>query len=224
MLERVDRLEEQLVALVLVLGHLAREVGHARAGDDVLVEDELVAVLGEQRARGLLHAHADHGLAELLELGDQGREVRVAGQDGKGVDVVAREAHLHRVDRQADVRRVLARVGAVGNLDQLDAQLVQGRDRVVEALPVTIGAFGDDAPLVDQALEDTLHVGTGAGLLMAVALAPAGAQRQVLVVDEHRHRTLLCINTHSFKLISCACCACPCPLRERRKTHSSPRA
>ena len=44
----------------------------------VLVEDELVAVAGQQVGGRVLHAEADDVLAVLLELGDQGREVGVA--------------------------------------------------------------------------------------------------------------------------------------------------
>ena len=189
-LQRVDGLEEQLVALVAVLGHLGGVVGDAAGALDVLVEDELVADLGQKRARGFLHAHADHRLAELLELGDERREVRVAGEDGEGVDVVLREADLHRVHGKADVGRVLAGEGAVGDLYELDAELVQGRHGVGEALPVAVGALGRDAALVDEALEDELDVGQRARLLVAVAIAPAGAEREVLEVDEHRDGAL----------------------------------
>ncbi len=54
------------------------------------------------------HPQADDVLAVLLELGDQRREVAVAGDDDEGVDVVLRVGQVHRVDAQADVGRVLA--------------------------------------------------------------------------------------------------------------------
>ena len=189
-LQRVDGLKEQLVAVLLLARHLALEVRDAGSAGDVLVEDELVADLREQAARGLLHAHADDGLAKLLELGDERREVRVAGEDGKGVDVVLGEADLHRVHGKADVGRVLAGVGAVRDLYELDAQLVEGRDGVREALPVAVGALRGDAALVDEALEDELDVGERAGLLVAATVAPPGAQGEVLKVDEHRDGAL----------------------------------
>ena len=190
MLQRVDRLEQKLVARELLLGHAALVGGNAARRDDVLVEDELVADLREQGARRLAHAHANHGLVKLAQLRNERREVRVAREDREGVDVVLRQAHLDRIDGQTDVGRVLARVGAVRDLDELDAQLVQGRHRVIEALPVTVGALGDDAPLVDETLEDTLDVGCRAQILMSVLPATARADTQVLIVDEHRDGAL----------------------------------
>ena len=153
-------------------------------------EDVYTHLEADRDLHRLLHAHADDRLAKLLELGDERGEVRVAGEDGKGVDVVLREANLHRVHGKADVGRVLAGVGAVRDLYELDAQLVEGRDGVREALPVAVGALRGDAALVDEALEDELDVGERAGLLVAATVAPPGAQGEVLKVDEHRDGAL----------------------------------
>jgi hypothetical protein len=73
-------------------------VGGAGRGADVLVVDELVAVGGEQVARRVLHPDADDGLAVLLELAHERREVAVARDDDEGVDVLLGVGELHRVD------------------------------------------------------------------------------------------------------------------------------
>ena len=104
--------------------------------------------------------------------------------------MVLGETHLHRVYGETDVCGVLARIGAVGNLDQLDAQLVHRRHCLIKALPVAIGALHDDAPLLDKALEDALYVWRGAWFLMATTVALASAKSKILVVDEHGNRAL----------------------------------
>ena len=74
-----DRVHEQREALLQLLGrardHRHRPLLHP---DEVLVEDELVAVLDEQVGGRVLDPEPDHVLVVLLELADEGREVRVA--------------------------------------------------------------------------------------------------------------------------------------------------
>ena len=74
----------------------------------VLVVDELVAVVAQQVGRRFLHSQADDVLAQLLELGHQRREIAVAGQDREGVDVLLGIGKVDGIDAQADVGRVLA--------------------------------------------------------------------------------------------------------------------
>ena len=75
----------------------------------------------------MLHADADHVLAVLAQLGHQRREVGVAGDDDEGVDVRLGVAQVERVDHQADVGRVLARLAHVRDFDQLERRLMHRR-------------------------------------------------------------------------------------------------
>src|SRR5205085_75212 len=151
--QRLDRVDQQLEDLGLLLVLEGDGGRFLRAAHQVLVEDELVAVVDQQIARGVLHADADDVLVVLLQLGDERGEVGVAGGDDEEVDVLLGPAHVHGVDGHADVRGVLAGVGAAGNLDQLDGRLVQLALVVGELVPVAVGAFDDDFAFLQQALE-----------------------------------------------------------------------
>jgi HemK-like putative methylase len=95
------------------------------AAHEVVVVDELVAVLHEQVAGGVLHAQRDDPLVVLAQLAHQRREVRVARDDHEQVDVVLGVAEVQRVYDEADVGGVLARDRHVGDLDELEGRLVQ---------------------------------------------------------------------------------------------------
>ena len=144
---------------------------------EVLVVDELVAVVAEQLGGRALHPQADDVLAVLLELGDQRREVGVARDDDEGVDVGLAPGQVHRVDDQADVGRVLAGLAPLGDLDQLDGRLVERGRVVLVAAPVGVGLLDDELALLDQPFEDLLDVELG----LALVLEPHG---EVFQVDE----------------------------------------
>ena len=95
----------------------------------------------------MLHAHADHMLGVLAQLGDQRRKVRITGDDHEGVDVRLGVAQVQRVHHHADVGRVLARLAHMRDLDQLEVGLVHGALEAAVALPVAIGLLDDDAAL-----------------------------------------------------------------------------
>src|SRR6185437_5929521 len=76
--------------------------------DQIVVEDELVAVGDEQVGGGILYAAADHTLVVLAELAYQRGEVGVAADDHKGVYVRLGVAQVERIHDHADVCRVLA--------------------------------------------------------------------------------------------------------------------
>ena len=70
--------DQEREGLALHLGRLGVEVGDLGVHPfEVLVVDELVAVVAQQVGRGLDHAQADDVLAEFLQLGYQRREVGV---------------------------------------------------------------------------------------------------------------------------------------------------
>src|SRR5215475_2192216 len=116
-------------------------------------------------------------------------------------------AQIQRVDHQADVRRVLARLTHVGNLDQLERRLMHaGFERLV-ALPVTVRLLNNNAALQQQPLQHLLHVELG-------VLGVAHAQREVLEIAEQRHILNL--------RLSCHACS-PCSLWLQYRHHRRPR-
>src|ERR1051326_6929746 len=76
--QRLDRVDQKLehLGLLLVLERHRRRLRHA--AHEVLVEDELVAVVDQQGARGVLHPDADDVLVVLLQLRDERGEIGVA--------------------------------------------------------------------------------------------------------------------------------------------------
>src|SRR5262245_15641684 len=90
-LQRGNGLHEQREGLLLHLGQAARGL-HRRAAAaggprEVVVQDELVAVVDEQPAAAVLHADADDVLVVLAQLAHQRGEVAVAAHQREGVDV-----------------------------------------------------------------------------------------------------------------------------------------
>jgi len=146
----------------------------------VVVENEFVAVGDQEVGGGVLHAHANHLLGVLAQLGDQGRKVRVAADDDEGVDVALGVAEVQRVHHQADVGRVLARLAHMRNLDQLEVGLVHGGLEALVAVPVAVGFLDDDATLEQQALQYRLDV-------EFFVVCVAHAEGDVLEVAEQRH-------------------------------------
>jgi hypothetical protein len=123
----------------------------------VVVEDELVARGGEQVRSRVLHSDPDHDLVVLAQLRDTGREIRIAAQDGEGVDVRLGVAQVERVHHHANVGRVLARLAHVGNLDHLEGGLVHGALEIA-AVPVAVRLLDHDAALEQQTLQHAADV------------------------------------------------------------------
>src|SRR5690348_4866478 len=93
--ERLQRFHDEVEGLLLLVLARGRRLAalFRRAAlllvraDEIVVIDELVAVSDEQIRARVLHADADHGFRVLAQLGNQGREVRVAADDDESVDV-----------------------------------------------------------------------------------------------------------------------------------------
>ena len=137
----------------------------------------LVAVLDEQIARRLANADADDVLAVLLELDDEAREVGVAREQNERADLGAREHELERVDREADVGRVLLRRPVGRREDQVDRRFGERHDVLRIAAPIGVGALDRDLALDDLRREEA------AQLLSEVGADP---HRDVVEVDEER--------------------------------------
>ena len=120
------------------------------AAGDVLVGDELGAVLLHHLAGERAAADDEHLLVVLLQLLDERDEVAVAADDDEGVDVVVGERHLERVEGEVDVGAVLVAAGRHDALDEAHGVLRHRAAVVAGALPVAVGDLGDDfAALLD---------------------------------------------------------------------------
>src|SRR5262249_5315694 len=146
--------QQQPEHLLFRLRQLSGQPGDADgAAVQVVVVDELVAVVPQQVGRGLGQPEADDVLAQLLQLRHKRGEVAVAGDDDEGVDVVLGVRQVHGVHAQADVGRVFAGLTAARDLNQLDGRLVQRRGVLGEPAPIGVGLFDDDLALLDEALD-----------------------------------------------------------------------
>src|SRR6185436_20137141 len=115
----------------------------AAAADEVLVGDELVAVLLHREAGELASTDHDHLAAVLFQLFDQRDEVAVAADDDEGGDVVV-------VERHRDVGAVLVTAWRHVALHHADGVLREDTAVIARALPVAVGDLGDDlAALLD---------------------------------------------------------------------------
>ena len=158
-LQRIDRLEQELVALMLLRRHFVLVIGDAFLRQNIFIEDKFVAYFHQQRAGNGLCADTDNRLAKFLELGHERRKIGIARKYGKGIDMFFGQTHLHRIYSKANVGRILAGGRAIGNLDELDSQLVQGGDIVLKTLPIAVGALHGDAAFVHETVDHRAHVG-----------------------------------------------------------------
>jgi hypothetical protein len=156
----------------------ARRRGAAGA-HEVLVGDELVAVLLHHEAGELAAADDEHLLVVLLQLLDERDEVAVAADDDEGVDVVVGERHLEGVEGQVDVGAVLVAARREVALHHADRVLREQPAVVAGALPVAVGDLGDDLAAFLDAVEDGADV---------EGLAEGGlhADLDVVEIDEDR--------------------------------------
>jgi hypothetical protein len=186
-LQGQHRVHQQAETLLQLAGHVG---DHGQrlllAADEVFIEDELVAVLDEQVRGGVLHTQADHVFVVLLELAHQRRKVGVARRDHEAVDVFLLEGHVHRVDDQPDVGRVLAADRLLRDLDQLDGRLVEAALVVRVAAPVGISPLDQQLALVEQALQHQVDIE-----LWIVSIAHADGD--VLEIDEEGEPLLVLV-------------------------------
>ena len=130
----------------------------AAAADQVLVGDELVAVLLHHEAGELPAADDEDLLVVLLQLLDQRDEVAVAADDHERVDVVVGERHLERVERQVDVGAVLVAARRQVALHHPDGVLREQRGCGRRRASSRVGDLGDDLAALLDGLEDGADV------------------------------------------------------------------
>src|SRR6185312_862363 len=148
--------------------------------DQVVVVDELVAIVDEQIRGRILDAHADDRLVVLAQLADQRREIRIAADNDERIDVPLGVAQVQRIDDHADVRGILARLAYVRDLDQLEGRLVQAAFELLVTVEVAVRLFDHDVPLEQQPLEHLLDIEA------RIAGIP-GAQGDIFKIQKHRH-------------------------------------
>ena len=143
-------LEQQLAGSLLVGGgRFAERVVDAEFTQRRLDVDEFVAGAHQQRVRHVARADAQRVLAVLTQLGDERAKVAVAGDDDKGVDLVALDGDLERVERHADVGAILAGAHAE-DLQEVDRVVHQVLAVAGEATPVTVRSHdGNGAALLE---------------------------------------------------------------------------
>src|SRR5438552_18563111 len=97
-------------------------------------------------------------LVVLFELFDQRDEIAVAANNNKGIDVVSRERHLQRVQRQVNVGPVLVAAGRQVSLHHLDRVLGHAATVFARALPVTVGNLSNDFAAFLNGLENCADI------------------------------------------------------------------
>ena len=132
--------------------------GSRRAAHQILVGDELVAVLLHHLARELPPADDEHFLVVLLQLFDERDEVAVAADDDERVDVIVRKRHLERVEREVDVGAVLVSAGRKVPLHHPDRVLRHQPAVFAGPLPVAIRHFGDHLAALLDAVQNRRNV------------------------------------------------------------------
>lgn len=141
--------------------------GSIERGDDLLlvdlalkifVEDELVAVIGEQVRCGAAHTDADDVLAVLLKFRDERREIAVTGDDGECIDVRLAPREVHRIHDHADIRGVLASHLTDRNFNEFDSRLVERLGVGRKSAPVCVCLLDDQFPFLEETFEDFFNM------------------------------------------------------------------
>jgi hypothetical protein len=146
----------------------------------VIVVNELIAVVDEQIRGGVLYADTDDGLGVLAQLADQGREIGVAAQDDKGIDVPFGVAQIECVDDHADVGGILSGLADMGNFDEFKGRFVQAAFEVFVAVEIAVGFFYHDMALQEQAFQHFFDV-------EAWVFGIARAQSDILEIEKNGH-------------------------------------
>ena len=152
-----------------------------------------MAVALQDHARERAAADHEDFLVVLLEFLDEREEIAVAAHDDVGVDVLVRERHLERVEREVDVGAVLVAARRHVALDEADGVLRERAAVLAGARPVGVRDFGDDL----AAFLDGVEHGADVELLTEGGLH---ADFDVVEVDEDRDvETILMSQNESLK-------------------------
>ena len=138
--------------------HGSRRRGRFRLIQQRFVADELVTVLLQNRTGESLTAQHEYALIVLFQFVEQGDEIAIPADDGECVDVIVREGHLQRIQRQVDVRAVLVAARRRVALHHLYGMLGHGAGGDFLPSPVGVGHAGDDFTALLQCIQHGGHV------------------------------------------------------------------
>ena len=150
---------------------------------------KFVAVVDEQIGSRLLDPHADDRFVVFAQLAHERREIGVAADDGKGVDVALRVTKVERIDHHADIGGIFARLPDVRNLDHLEGGFVQPALEGLVALEIAIGLFHYDVALEQKTLE---HLANVEGRKLGIVRA----ESDVFQIEKNRHCSLSILGAH----------------------------
>src|SRR2546423_4486004 len=170
-LHAIDRFGDELPRIFLDDFFLARL---HEAGEGV-VAVVLVAVLDKQVARRFADADADDVLPVFLELDDEAREIRIAGQQDEGADFRSGENQLQSVDGEANVGGIFLRGPVCWREDQIDRRFRERHDVLRISPPVGVRALHGHFAFDDVGGEEVFQLRLEIG---------ANAHRDVVEVDE----------------------------------------
>ena len=148
--------------------------------DEIVVIDELVAVVEEEVGSRVLDADADDRLRVFAQFRDEGGEVGVATDNDEGIDVSLGVAEVEGIDDHADVGGILARLAEVRDFDEFEGGFVEVALGVLVALEVAVGLLDDDMALEEEALKDLVDLDAGIFRL-------AGPEDDVFEIEVDRH-------------------------------------
>ena len=148
--------------------------------NQIVVINELVAVVDKQVGGRFLHANADDRLGVLAELAHERREIRIAADDDERVDVALRVTKIERVDYHPDVGRIFPGLANVRDLDQLEGGFVQPALECLVAVEIAVGFLHHDVALEKQTLDHFANVERRKLRFMR-------AYRDILQTEKDRH-------------------------------------
>ena len=96
----------------------------ARTPGQIIVENEFVAVGGQQIRGGAFDPHPHHRLVVFTQLADQRRKIGVPAQNNEGIHMRLCVAKIQSVNDHPDVSRILTGLPYVGDFDQLERCLM----------------------------------------------------------------------------------------------------
>ena len=89
--------------------------------------------------------------AEFFELAHKWREVTIARDDHKGINVILTVCQVHGIHTKLNVRAIFTGLGSFRNFHQLNGRFMQKCRVGAETAPVAIGFFSDDFTFFKQA-------------------------------------------------------------------------
>src|SRR4029077_14896722 len=146
----------------------------------IVIVQELVAIVDEEVGTRALDANADDRLGVLPKFANQGRKIRIAAKDDKGIEMLLRVTKIERINHHPNIRRILARLPDMRDFNQFKSCLMEVFLKLLVAVEIAIRLLDDYVAAQQKALQDQLDVESR-------ELCRFGPQRDILQVQKHRH-------------------------------------